>query len=268
MKKNPTKHLLVTWLNILATVCFLGSPLFFPPHPCGSRSNSPKKNKKRKEKKRARFTWCSSVCIALAVWYVWNYTGFADSCIAASAPVSADGEREIYIYTYMCKWVSEWVSVSKSQMAVPDGERAFPVASIVRRRNKKKEVVGRTSDWKRRSPYGIGERTTIIIFFLGGTLCPTFDDPFFLSSSQAKTSPQSAHLYTSSFGWFLPNKRHVDFCFLFFFFGRFLLLYLLHIQRQLRVGAHRSVGGHVMHTGLAAATNKNSCGSISGMWLI
>lgn len=43
------------------------SPVFLPPHPCGSRSNSPKKNKKRKEKKRARFTWCSSVCIALAV---------------------------------------------------------------------------------------------------------------------------------------------------------------------------------------------------------
>lgn len=38
------------------------------------------------------------------------------------------------------------MSVSESQMAVPDGERAFPVASIVRRRNKKKEGVGRTSD--------------------------------------------------------------------------------------------------------------------------
>lgn len=42
----------------------------------------------------------------------------------------------------MC--VSEWVSVSESQMAVPDGERAFPVASIVR--EEKKKDVGRTSD--------------------------------------------------------------------------------------------------------------------------
>lgn len=35
--------------------------------------------------------------------------------------------------------MGDCVSVSESQMAVPDGERAFPVASIVRRRNKKKK---------------------------------------------------------------------------------------------------------------------------------
>lgn len=94
-KKNPTKHLLVTWLNILTTVCFLGSPLFFPPHPCGSRSNSPKKNKKRK-KKRARFTWCSSVCIALAVWYVETILALLTLALQLVRP-PRQMERERYI---------------------------------------------------------------------------------------------------------------------------------------------------------------------------
>lgn len=123
----------------------------------------------------------------------------------------------------MC--VSECVSVSESQMAVPDGERAFPVASIVRRRNKKKRRRG-SHQWleKKQSVRYRGERTTIIIF---STLClPNFRRPFFpLLFSSKDLSSVCIPLYIK-FGWFLPNKRHVYFCF--FFFGRFLLLYLLH----------------------------------------
>lgn len=92
------------------------SPVFHPPPPIHVVVGPilRKRTKKEKKRKRARFTWCSSVCIALAVWYVWNYTGCADSCIAASAPASADGER--YIYIHICEWVSEcseWVRVSR-----------------------------------------------------------------------------------------------------------------------------------------------------------
>lgn len=151
-------------------------------------------------------------------------------------------------------------------MAVPDGERAFPVASIVRRRNKKKRR-RRSHQWleKKESVRYRGERTTIIIF---STLClPNFRRPFFpLLFSSKDLSSVCAPLYIKF--WLVSTEQET--CILLFFFFWAISTTVPPTHPTPTPSRSTSVRGHVMHTGLAAAsaTNKNSCGSISGMWLI
>lgn len=144
---------------------------------------------------------------------------------------------------YVSVWVCEWVSECKWVADGGAGRRASISCSIHRKKKKQKKRRRGSHQWleKKQSVRYRGERTTIIIFFYS---LPAQLSTTLFSSPLLKQRPLLS-LRTFIYQVLVAFYRTRETCrllFLFFFFWAIsTTVPPTHIQRQLRVGARRSV---------------------------